>query len=36
MLNHDMYATMLNNDECWFVWAAGCGIIICDCSLMDC
>lgn len=32
----DIYDTMLDNDEMWFVYVSGAAMLINDASLMDC
>jgi hypothetical protein len=36
MLTEDIYTTMLDNDETWFVLPNGSAAIIYDCALQDC
>jgi len=36
MLSLDVYNTMFINEETWFVTPNGYGMIISDCSLLDC
>lgn len=35
MFKEDIYETMLDNDELWFVYITGAAMIISDASLMD-
>lgn len=35
MFSSDLYDTMLDNDEMWYIYALGAALIISDCSLYD-
>ena len=36
MFNQSIYDIMMDNDECWFITADGCSMLVADVSLLDC